>query len=168
MTVWKGVILETQPAKARHLQGTRAQSRAAITAQADIWLLFSLAVRFPNCIWLCSLLTLNPVPYRAQTPSGTCMDINCIGRMLDRVLFRPEPGVLTSWTMCFTWSLLSNGLRREITTLVTCWNCSFPMLLFVKLGLVLCGSERKRKKQQCYGMMLVHAMVSQQLLFDVP
>lgn len=50
MTVWKGVILETQPAEARHLRGTRALSQATITAQAAIWLLFGLAVRFPNLI----------------------------------------------------------------------------------------------------------------------
>lgn len=49
-----------------------------------------------------TLQSANPQPctIRAQTPSGICMDINgfteCIGRMLDRVLFRPEPGVLTS------------------------------------------------------------------------
>lgn len=48
MTVWKGVILETQPAEVRHLRRTRAPSRVTITAEAAIWLLFGLAVRFPK------------------------------------------------------------------------------------------------------------------------
>lgn len=85
MTVWKGVILETQPAEARHLQGTHALSRAAITAQAAIWLLFGQAVRFPNLIWLCRLLTLKPVPHMTQTPNTTCMGLNRFRECLETV-----------------------------------------------------------------------------------
>lgn len=58
MTVWKGVILETQPAEARHLLGTL--SRAAITAQAAIWLLFVLVVRFPQSYM--TIQSANPQP----------------------------------------------------------------------------------------------------------
>lgn len=70
MTVWKGVILETQPAEARHLLGTRAPSQAAI------WLLFGLAVRFP------SLMTLESANLQTSSTQGPSTKWNLHGSKL--------------------------------------------------------------------------------------
>lgn len=57
MTVWKGVILETQQSEASHLQGAFSVSTRHYGSKA-IWLILGMVVQFP-WVWLGSLQAPN-------------------------------------------------------------------------------------------------------------